>query len=44
LAGPYPAILDDAVVGAEAKQGATPTRKRMLKKMVEGRWVSCAMA
>ena len=39
LAGPYPAILEDAVVGAEAKR-VFADAQAMLKKIVEGRWLT----
>ena len=39
LAGPYPQILDDAVVGAEAKR-VFADGQAMLKKIVEGRWLT----
>ncbi|MFZ4550647.1 MAG: methionine synthase [Aquabacterium sp.] len=39
LAGPFPAILDDAVVGAEAKK-VYADAQAMLKKIVEGRWLT----
>ena len=39
LAGPFPAILDDEIVGEEAKR-FTPMRKPCLKKIVEGRWLT----
>jgi len=39
LAGPFPAILDDAVVGAEAKR-VFADGQAMLKKIVEGRWLT----
>ncbi|MDI1246906.1 MAG: methionine synthase [Rhodoferax sp.] len=39
LAGPFPAILDDEVVGAEAKK-VYADGQAMLKKIVEGRWLS----
>ena len=39
LAGPFPAILDDAVVGAEAKR-VYADGQAMLKKIVEGRWLT----
>jgi len=39
LAGPYPAILDDAVVGAEARR-VFADGQAMLKKIVEGRWLT----
>ena len=38
LAGPYPAILDDAVVGDAARK-VFADGQAMLKKMIEGRWV-----
>ncbi len=39
LAGPFPAILDDAVVGAEAKR-VYADAQAMLKKIVDGRWLT----
>ncbi len=39
LAGPFPAILDDAVVGAEAKR-VYADGLAMLKKIVDGRWLT----
>jgi 5-methyltetrahydrofolate--homocysteine methyltransferase len=39
LAGPFPAILDDAVVGAEAKR-VCADGQAMLKKIVDGRWLT----
>jgi 5-methyltetrahydrofolate--homocysteine methyltransferase len=39
LAGPYPAILDDAVVGEQA-QRVFADGQAMLKKIIEGRWLS----
>jgi 5-methyltetrahydrofolate--homocysteine methyltransferase len=39
LAGPFPAILDDAVVGLEAKK-VYADGQAMLKKIVEGRWLT----
>jgi 5-methyltetrahydrofolate--homocysteine methyltransferase len=39
LAGPYPAILDDAVVGAQARALHADALK-MLKRIVEGRWLT----
>ena len=39
LAGPYPAILDDAVVGVEARK-VLADAQALLKKIVEGRWLS----
>ena len=39
LAGPYPAILEDAVVGAEA-QRVFVDAQAMLKKIVDGRWLT----
>ncbi|MBY0454374.1 MAG: methionine synthase [Burkholderiaceae bacterium] len=38
LAGPYPAILSDAVVGAEATR-VFADGQAMLKKIIEGRWL-----
>ncbi|MBX3652173.1 MAG: methionine synthase [Burkholderiales bacterium] len=39
LAGPYPAILDDAVVGVEARKVFNDAQA-MLKKIIEGRWLT----
>ncbi len=39
LAGPFPAILDDAVVGAEAKR-VYADGLAMLKRIVDGRWLT----
>ncbi len=39
LAGPYPAILDDAVVGVEARK-VFDDAQLMLKKIIEGRWLT----
>jgi len=39
LAGPYPAILDDAVVGVEAKKVLADGRA-MLKKIIDNRWLT----
>jgi 5-methyltetrahydrofolate--homocysteine methyltransferase len=39
LAGPYPAILDDAVVGSEAKK-VFADGCAMLKKIIDGRWLT----
>jgi 5-methyltetrahydrofolate--homocysteine methyltransferase len=38
LSGPYPAILEDAVVGAEARKLHADAQS-FLKKMIAGRWV-----
>src|SRR5262245_26301170 len=38
LSGPYPAILDDPVVG-EAARNVLAEGRAMLKKIVEGRWL-----
>jgi 5-methyltetrahydrofolate--homocysteine methyltransferase len=38
LAGPYPAILDDEVVGAEARRVLADGRA-LLNKLIEGRWL-----
>ncbi|MFM2066520.1 MAG: hypothetical protein RLZZ584_1429 [Pseudomonadota bacterium] len=38
LAGPYPAILDDAVVGAEARR-VFEDGKKLLQRAIEGRWL-----
>ncbi|MGE8317201.1 MAG: methionine synthase [Comamonas sp.] len=39
LAGPYPAILDDEVVGTEARKVLADAHA-MLKKIIEGRWLT----
>ena len=39
LAGPYPAILSDEVVGAEATR-VFADAQAMLKKIIEGRWLT----
>ncbi|MGI9217030.1 MAG: vitamin B12 dependent-methionine synthase activation domain-containing protein, partial [Hydrogenophaga sp.] len=39
LAGPYPAILQDEVVGEQARK-VFADAQAMLKKMVEGRWLT----
>jgi len=39
LAGPYPAILDDEVVGEQARQVFADAQK-MLKRLVDGRWLT----
>jgi len=39
LAGPFPAILQDEVVGVEAKK-VYADAQAMLKKIIEGRWLS----
>ncbi|GAB4216738.1 MAG: methionine synthase [Rhodoferax sp.] len=39
LAGPYPAILDDAVVGAEARK-VLADGQAMLNKIIAGRWLT----
>jgi 5-methyltetrahydrofolate--homocysteine methyltransferase len=39
LAGPYPAILNDEVVGEEARK-VLADAQAMLKKLIEGRWVT----
>ena len=39
LAGPFPAILDDEVVGAEAKK-VYADGQAMLKKIIKGRWLN----
>ncbi len=38
LAGPYPAILDDEIVGEQARN-VLADAKAMLKKIIEGRWL-----
>lgn len=39
LAGPFPAILDDEIVGKEAKK-VYADGQAMLKKIIEGRWLT----
>jgi len=39
LAGPYPAILDDEIVGEQAKK-VFADGKAMLKKIIDGRWLT----
>ncbi|WP_227001391.1 methionine synthase [Pulveribacter suum] len=39
LAGPYPAILDDEVVGEEARK-VFADGQAMLKKIIDGRWLT----
>ena len=39
LAGPYPAILDDEIVGEQARK-VFADGQAMLKKIIEGRWLS----
>jgi 5-methyltetrahydrofolate--homocysteine methyltransferase len=39
LAGPYPAILDDAVVGEQARK-VFADAQAMLQKIIEGRWLT----
>jgi 5-methyltetrahydrofolate--homocysteine methyltransferase len=39
LAGPYPAILDDEVVGEQARQVFADAQK-ILKRLVDGRWLT----
>nr|WP_315136839.1 methionine synthase [uncultured Limnohabitans sp.] len=39
LAGPYPAILDDEIVGEQARK-VLADGKAMLQKIIEGRWVT----
>jgi 5-methyltetrahydrofolate--homocysteine methyltransferase len=39
LAGPYPKILDDAVVGTEARK-VLADGQAMLKKVIEGKWLT----
>ena len=39
LAGPYPAILEDEVVGAEAKR-VFADAQAMLKQLIDGRWLT----
>ena len=38
LAGPYPAILDDEIVGTEARKVLADAQD-MLRKIIEGRWL-----
>ncbi|MCY4744997.1 methionine synthase [Pelomonas sp. UHG3] len=38
LAGPYPAILDDEIVGTEARK-VLADAQAMLKKIIDGRWL-----
>ncbi|CAB5683274.1 Methionine synthase [Delftia tsuruhatensis] len=38
LAGPYPAILDDEIVGVEARK-VLADGQAMLRKIIEGRWL-----
>jgi 5-methyltetrahydrofolate--homocysteine methyltransferase len=39
LAGPYPAILNDEIVGESARR-VLSDGKRMLRRIIEGRWLS----
>ncbi len=39
LSGPFPAILDDAIVG-EAARGVYAEGQAMLKRIIEGRWLT----
>ncbi len=41
LSGPYPAILEDAVVG-EAARNVLAEGKRMLKRIIDGRWLTAS--
>jgi 5-methyltetrahydrofolate--homocysteine methyltransferase len=41
LSGPYPAILEDAVVG-EAARNVLAEGRAMLKRIVEGRWLTAS--
>jgi len=41
LSGPYPAILDDEVVG-EAARSVLAEGKAMLKKIIDGRWLTAS--
>ncbi len=41
LAGPYPAILDDEVVGEQARR-VFADGQAMLRKIIEGRWLSAS--
>ncbi len=39
LAGPYPAILDDGIVGESARR-VLADGQRMLKRLIDGRWLT----
>ena len=41
LSGPYPAILDDAIVG-EAARNVLAEGKAMLRKIIDGRWLTAS--
>ena len=41
LAGPYPAILQDAVVGEQARK-VLADAQQMLQRLIEGRWLSAS--
>ncbi|WP_422844798.1 methionine synthase [Acidovorax sp. M2(2025)] len=41
LAGPYPAILEDEIVGEQARK-VMADGQAMLKKIIEGRWLSAS--
>ncbi|MDD0840316.1 methionine synthase [Curvibacter sp. HBC61] len=41
LAGPYPAILDDEIVGVEARK-VFEDGQRMLQKIIDGRWLNAS--
>ena len=43
LAGPFPAILNDAIVGEQARQ-VYADAQAMLKKIIEGRWLQAQAA
>ena len=43
LSGPYPAILNDAIVG-EAARNVLAEGQAMLKKIIEGRWLTASAA
>jgi 5-methyltetrahydrofolate--homocysteine methyltransferase len=43
LSGPYPAILDDALVG-ESARNVLAEGQAMLKKIIEGRWLTASGA
>ena len=43
LAGPFPAILSDAIVGEQARQ-VYADAQAMLKKIIEGRWLQAQAA
>ena len=41
LSGPYPAILEDAIVG-ESARGVLAEGRAMLRKIIEGRWLTAS--